>query len=96
MTFIYGTGLPVDKFISSNDIPDDPSHWGEYLEENNVRYLVWTSADYARISRFDEELIKNNESGVKFAHIYSTDPNPFRKCHVYKVVDYGISVKKEI
>ncbi|MCH8209298.1 MAG: hypothetical protein IIA62_09655 [Nitrospinae bacterium] len=88
-SFIYGTDLPVDKFISSNNIPDDPSRWGEYLEANNVRYLVWTSADYASISYFSEDLIKNNESGVKFEHIYSIDPNPMRKCHIYKVVDYG-------
>ncbi|MCH8208545.1 MAG: hypothetical protein IIA62_05775, partial [Nitrospinae bacterium] len=88
--FIYGTGLPVESFISSNDIPDDPSLWGDYLKSRNVKYLVWTSADYAKISYFEEGLLKNNKTGVKFAHIYSTDPNPVRKCHVYKVVDYGI------
>ncbi len=89
-SFIYGSGLPIEKFIRSSDIPDETSLWGEYLKSENVTYLVWTDADYAKISNFDENLIKNNETGVEFILIYATDPSNPRTCDVYKIVDYGI------
>lgn len=89
-SFIYGSGLPIEKFIRSSDIPDETSLWGGYLKSENVTYLVWTNADYAKISDFDENLIKNNETGVEFILIYSTNESTSRICNVYKIVDYGI------
>ncbi|MGV7221448.1 MAG: hypothetical protein ACQ9MH_07990 [Nitrospinales bacterium] len=87
---IFGTGLPINKFIHSGDFPDDPSKWGDFLKTNKVKFIVWTSADYGRISRINEDLLKNNLTGVKFKLIYSVDPNTHRKCHIYEILSYGI------